>query len=125
MRLSTTTVRERALEIDRAVEMKRAVRVDVDIKRLIIAHGIENADVAGLHKVIGDDDVFLIGSDFNVVRADGGLQFVGVVEAFDVVEVGDVERGDVVGSCECDCRGRGQMVSDKIGRWDQKKKCLR
>lgn len=124
MRLSTTTVRERAREIDRAVEMERAVGVDVDIKRLKISRAIEDADVAGLYKVIGDDDVFLIRGDLNVVGSDGGLNFIGVVEPFDVVEVGDVERGDVVAFCDCDCRGRRRRISDKIRRWDQKKKCL-
>lgn len=107
MRLSATAVAESTREIDRAVEMQRAVGLDVDVLSLEVGRGIDKADVARLHKVVGDDDVFLIGGDFDVMRADDGLVFVGVVEALDVVEVGDVERGDVVGGCEGDC-GKGE-----------------
>lgn len=35
----------------------------------------------------------MVGVHFDVVRADGGLDFVRIVEAFDVGEVGDVEGG--------------------------------
>lgn len=106
MRLCAATVRERAGEIDRAVEIERAVGVDVDVKGFEVSRGVDETDVAGLHKVVGDHNVFLVRSDFDVVRADGGLEFVGVVEALDVVEVGDVQRGNVVGRGQRDCEAR-------------------
>jgi hypothetical protein len=44
--------------------------------------------------------VLLIWGDFNILRTDGGLTFIGVVESFDVVEIRDAESGDVVVGCE-------------------------
>lgn len=99
MRLRTTAVRELAREIDRAVEVEATVVLNVDVQSLEVSGSVDDADVAGLHEVVGDDDVFLVGRDFDVVRAEGGLVGVRVVEALDVVEVGDVEGGDVVGCC--------------------------
>jgi hypothetical protein len=44
--------------------------------------------------------VLLVGRDLDVVRADGRLVLVRVVETLDVVQVADVEGCDVVGCCE-------------------------
>jgi hypothetical protein len=44
--------------------------------------------------------VLLVRRDLDVVRADGRLVLVRVVEALDVVQVADVERCDVVGGCQ-------------------------
>ena len=44
--------------------------------------------------------MFLIRRYFDVVRADGWLDLVWIIEAFDVGQVGDVESSDVVSSCE-------------------------
>lgn len=79
MGLGATTVREGAREINRAVEMERAVRVDVDVKSLKVSRGVDETDITSLHKVVGDDDVFLVRGDFDVVGTDGGLVFVRVV----------------------------------------------
>ena len=103
MWFSTSAVCKRTGEVDRAVEMQGTVRVDVDVERFEISWRIDEADIAGLHKVIGDDDVFLVGCDFDVVRSDGGLDFVGVVKALYVFEVGDVEGGNVIRRCDCHC----------------------
>lgn len=89
----------RPREIDGAAEMQTSIGVEVDVERFEVGGGVDDADVARLDEVIGHDEVFLVRGDFDVVRADGGLDFVGVVEAFDVGEVGDVERGDVVCGC--------------------------
>lgn len=97
MRLGTTTVGKLAAEVDAAVEAQAAVVEDVDVQRVEISRGVDEADLAGLHEVVGDGDVLLVGGDLDVVRADGGLVLVGVIEALDVVEVADVEGGDVVG----------------------------
>lgn len=90
MGLSATTVSERAGEIDCTVEMKRAVGIDVDIKTFVVSRSVDKADGAGLHKVVGDNNMFLVGRYFDVVGADGGLEFIGIIKALDVVKVGDV-----------------------------------
>lgn len=107
MRLRAPATGELGLEIDAAVEMQRAVPVDVDVETLVVGGRVDEADVARLHEVVRHHDVFLVRGHFDVVGAHGGLALVGVVKAFGVVEVGDVEGGDVVGCCEGYCDGRG------------------
>ena len=102
MRLRPTTVRKLLSEVDRPVKAERAVLIDINVQRLEVGWSVDDANVAGLHEVIGDDDVLLVGSDLDVVRSDSRLVFIGVVEALDVVQVGDVEGGDVVGGGEGD-----------------------
>lgn len=101
MRLRTTPrLRKVTLKINGAIKAQTPIRIDINIQSLEICWGINESDISSLDKVIGDDDVFLIGGHFDVVGADGGLDFVGVVEAFDIIEVADVEGGDVVGGGE-------------------------
>jgi hypothetical protein len=101
MRLSTTPGRCKVrLKVNGAVEVQASIRVDVDVERLEISGGVDEADVAGLHEVVGDDDVLLVGSHLDVVGTDAGLVLIGVVETLDVVEVADVEGCDVVGGGE-------------------------
>lgn len=99
MRLGTATVRKLAAEVDAAVKAEAAVIVNVDVQGVEVGRGVDEADLAGLHEVVGDSDVLLVGGYLDVVRADGGLVLVRVVEALDVVEVADVQGGDVVGGC--------------------------
>lgn len=103
MRLRATTVGEFPSEVDGAVEAERAVLVDVNVQCLEVCRSVDDTDVAGLHEVVGDDDVLLVGSDLDVVRTNCGLILIGVVEALDVVQVGDVEGRNVVGGGESDC----------------------
>ena len=104
MRLRATTVGELPSEVDGAVEAERTIVVDVNVQRLEVCRSIDDTDVAGLHEVIGDDDMLLVGSDLDIVGSNSRLVFVGVVETLDVVQVGDVEGSDVVGGGECDCK---------------------
>lgn len=97
MRLGTTTVRKLAAEVDAAVEAQAAVVFNVDVQGVEVGRGVDEADLAGLHEVVGDSDVLLVGGHLDVVGADGGLVLIGVVEALDVVEVADVQGRDVVG----------------------------
>lgn len=96
MGLSSTTGLVEVGEVDGAVEAQGAVVLDVDVEGLEVSGGVDDADIAGLDEVVGDDEVLLVGGDLEVVGTNGGLDDVGVVEALDVVEVGDVEGGDVV-----------------------------
>ena len=103
VRLRATAVGKLLGEVDGAVEAERAVIVNVNVQRLEVGGSVDDTDVASLHEVIGDDDVLLVGSDLDVVRTNGGLVLVRVVEALHVVQVGDIEGGNVVGGGESDC----------------------
>ena len=100
MRLRTPSIGVRRREINRTIEVQTAIIIDINIQSLEIRRRVQDANLPGLHKVIGDDNVFLVRGDLDVMGPDRRLHFVWVVEALDVVEVGDVERGDVVGCCE-------------------------
>lgn len=108
----SSTVGIWACKINSAIEVERSIWVDIDVQSLVICRSVENADITGLDKVVGDDDVLLIRGDFDVVRADGGLRFIGVIEAFHVVEVGDVESSDVVCCCEGYCQS---LLAEDVG----------
>ena len=103
VRLRATAVGELLGEVDGTVEAERAVVVDVDVQRLEVGGSVDDANIAGLHEIIGDDDVLLVRSNLDVVRANGGLVFIGVVKALDVVQVRNVEGSNVVGGGESDC----------------------
>jgi hypothetical protein len=103
VRLRATTVGELPSEVDGAVEAERAIIVDVNVQRLEVGGSVDDTDIAGLNKVVGDDYVLLVGSDLDVVGSDGGLILIGVVKTLDVVQVGDVEGSNVVGGGEGDC----------------------
>jgi hypothetical protein len=52
--------------------------------------------ISSLDKVASNKQVLLVGRDLDVMRSDDGLLLIGVIEALDVVEVGNVESSDVV-----------------------------
>jgi hypothetical protein len=64
--------------------VERTVNVDVNVKSLVISRGINQTDRAGLHKVVSNNDVVLVGSDFDVVGSDGRLNLVRVIKALNV-----------------------------------------
>ena len=100
MRLSSAPVSVGAGEVNASIEVQRSIGIDVDIQSLEVRGCVDIADVASLDKVVGDDDVLLVGSHLDVVRPYGWLVLVWVVQALWIVKVGDVERGDVVCSCD-------------------------
>lgn len=85
MRLSSSAIGIRPSEINRAIKVQGTVRVDVNIERLEVCRGIDQANLPRLHKVVGDDNVLLVRSDFDVMRANGRLGLVRVVEALGVL----------------------------------------
>lgn len=99
MRFRPSAIRIRPCKINGPVKVQRAIGIDVDIQRLIIRRGVDEAYIARLDEVVRNDNVLLVRGDFDVVRADGGLDFIRVIEAFDVFEVRDVECSDVVCGC--------------------------
>ena len=103
VRFRATTVGELLGEVDGAVEAERAVVVNVNVQCLEVCRSVDYTDVASLHEVVGDNDVLLVGSDLDVVRTNGRLIFIRVVKALDIVQVGDVEGSDVIGSSKSNC----------------------
>ena len=97
VRLSTTTVGELLGEVNGAVERKAAILVEIDVERLIVSRGVDDTNFASLNEVVGDDQVLLVGCDLDIVRSDGRLILIGVIQTLDVVEVANVQRSNVVG----------------------------
>lgn len=97
VRLGATAVGKLAREVDAAVEAEAAVVEDVNVQGLEVGGRVDDANVARLHKVVGHDQVLLVRGELEVVRPDGGLHLVRVVEPLDVAQVADVQRRDVVG----------------------------
>ena len=52
--------------------------------------------IASLHEVAGNQKILLVGRDLDVVWSNDGLSLLRVVEALDVVQVGDIQSSDVV-----------------------------
>lgn len=90
MRLSTTTIGELLGEVNRAVERKAAVLLEVDVQSLEVSRGVDDTNIASLDEVVGDDQVLLVGSDLEIVRSDGRLVLIGVIQTLNVVQVADV-----------------------------------
>lgn len=80
VRLSSTTVRKFLAKVNRAVEGQAAILIDVNVERLEVGRGVDDPDLARLNEVVGDDQVLLVGRDFDVVRSHSGLVLVGVIE---------------------------------------------
>ena len=97
VRLSSTTVGKLLAEVNGSVERKTSILLEIDVKSLKVSRGVDDTNLAGLHEVIGDNQVLLIGSDLNIVGADGGLVLIGVIKALNVVQVADVKGSNVVG----------------------------
>lgn len=97
MGLGTSSVGKLAWEVNAAIEAQRAIIEDVDVKSLEVGRGIDDADLTGLHEIIGDDDVFLVWRDLDVVGTNGWLDLIRVIQTLDVVEVADIQGGNVVG----------------------------
>jgi len=105
MRLRTSTIvdpspAELLLKINAAIEVQAAIRIDVNVQRSVVSWRVNESNVPSLHEVIGDDDVFLIRSNLDIMRTDGRLNGVWIVETHDVVQVADVEGCDVVVCCQ-------------------------
>ena len=90
------------LKINTAIEMQTAIRIDINIQRAVISRCVDEPNIAGLNKVICDNDVLLIWCDLDVVRSDSWLSNGRIIETLDVGEVADVEGGDVVVCSECE-----------------------
>lgn len=70
MRLrSTPTLRKLPLKINRPIKPQPPIRQNINIERFKVSWCVDESDGAGLHEVVGYDDVFLVGGYFYVVWA--------------------------------------------------------
>jgi len=97
MGLGSSISREIGIEVNGTVEVQRSIKVNIDVQSFEVSRSVDKSDVAGLHKVIGNNDVFLIRCNLDIMRADGGLHLIWVIETLDIIKIGDVEGRDVVG----------------------------
>lgn len=95
-------------EVNRTVEVQAAVIVEINVQRLEVSRCVDNTNVSGLHKVVGDDDVLLVRRDLNVVGASSGLVLIRVIQTLDVVQIADVKSSDVVGG------GQGEVEETTV-----------
>jgi hypothetical protein len=96
MRLRAPTIFKLLAEVNGPIERKTSILVQIDIKRLEVSWSIDYTNLSSLDKVIRDNQVLLVGSDLDIVRSDSRLVFVWIIETLDVVQVTDVESGDVI-----------------------------
>ena len=92
--------RKLSLETDGAIEAQPNIRLNINVLCVEVRRRIDKLDVSSLRKVIRDDDVLLIGSDLDIMRADNRLVLIRIIEALDVVQIRDIEGGDVVGGSQ-------------------------
>ena len=90
-------------EVNGPVEVQTAILVEINVQRLEVSRRVNDTDVAGLHKIVGDDDMLLVRRDLDVVGTDGGLLLIGVIQTLDVVQVADVKSSDMI------CGGQGEI----------------
>lgn len=93
---STATISKLLREVNGAVELKAAIVQNIKVESFEICWNIDNTNIAGLDKVIGDEKMLLIRRHLYVVRADCWLVLIRIIEALNIVQVADIEGGNVV-----------------------------
>lgn len=79
MRFRPSAVGKLLLEIDASAKFKAAIQVDIDIQRFVVCWGVDDPNVARLDEIVCYNDVFLVWGDFDVMGANGWLNFIRVV----------------------------------------------
>lgn len=100
MRLGTTPVGELLVEVNGPIEREATIIVEINVQRLKISGRVDYPNITSLNKVVGDNEVLLIRSDLNVVGANRGLILIRVIQTLDVVQVADIQCGNMVGCGE-------------------------
>lgn len=100
VRLGSTAVGELLVKVNGSVERQASILLEVNVKSLEVSWGVDDSDVTGLDKVIGNNQVLLVGSDLDVVGSNSRLVLIRVIETLDVVQVANVQSGNVVGSSQ-------------------------
>jgi len=85
-----------AWEVDAAVETETSIREDVNPLSLEIGGGVDYTDLSSLNKVVGNEEVLLVGTDLQIVRSNDALVFIRVVNALEVVQVGNIECRNMI-----------------------------
>jgi hypothetical protein len=96
VRSTSSTVGEWSGEVNGPVEVKGSIRVDVNVLDLVVRGSVDQTNLLLLKEVISDDNVLLIRSNLDVMRADDWLLGVRVIKALRGAQVRDVESEHVV-----------------------------
>lgn len=99
MWLSPTTVAEGCRKIDGSAKVKAAIRVDINIEGFVVCRCIYDSNVSRLNEIVCHHNMFLVWGDLDVMGANRRLIFIGVIETFGVVQVGNVEGSDMISCC--------------------------
>lgn len=70
MRLSTTTISKFPLEINASSKLQRSIWLEINVKSLEVCWRVDDTNITSLNKVVGDDEMFLIWCDLEVVWTD-------------------------------------------------------
>jgi len=98
VRLSTSAVGELLAEIDSSVERQATVLIEIDVQGLEVSWSVDDTNFSGLHEIVGNNNMLLVGSNLDIVRADSWLILIRVIKTFDIVQVTDIQSSNVVGS---------------------------
>ena len=96
------TFRELLSKADGAAKLQTSVWLDVGIVNLEISWSIHDTDVTSLQEVVDNDDMLLVWTNFDKVRANSWVNLIGVVETLWVLEIRDIELADMVSSGRCE-----------------------
>lgn len=92
---SSLTILELRRKINGAIKCQASIVVDIRIQNLEISRRVDDSRIAGLHEVVDDNDVLLVGCDLRIVCADVREYGVRIIETLGGREVADVELDDV------------------------------
>lgn len=70
MWLGASTISKVLLEVNASSKLKRSIGQYINVQGLEVGGRIDYSDIASLNKVVGHDNMFLVGSDFDVVGTD-------------------------------------------------------
>lgn len=98
--LSSASVGKLGGEVDAAVETQAAIRKDINPLRLKIGRGVDDTNLAGLNKIIGNQQVLLIRTDLQIMWTNDTLILIRVIQSLDVVKIRNVKCCDMVADCK-------------------------
>ena len=67
IRSTSSTIGVWAREIDRAVEVERAICIEINVEDFEVGWSIDKSSLARLDEIIHNDKMFLIGYDLDIV----------------------------------------------------------
>jgi hypothetical protein len=68
---------------------------------LVVRRSIQDRDITGLNEIASHKQILLVRRQLDVVWANDGLLLIRIIETLGIIEVRDVEGGDVVAEGDC------------------------